>query len=78
MKAQAGRPAKVASALYKSSMNRTKIDQYFLETSKRWTREEIDILVSFENSRTVTELKEMLPGRNDLQIRRMLAFLHSD
>lgn len=71
-----GRPPKVASELY-GRVRSDRVMEYIDETRKRWSRDEIAILEMWAETVTIGHLLEMLPGRNDQQVRRMLEYLSS-
>lgn len=71
-----GRPPTLAASLY-GHVQHQRIMEYTDESSRRWSSQELAVLDMYADTMTVSQLLEMLPGRNDLQVRRMLEFLGS-
>ena len=71
-----GRPPTLASSLY-GPVRQQRVAEYMEESYRRWSRDEIGVLEMWGETATVGQLLEMLPGRNDQQVRRMMEYLSS-
>lgn len=71
------RLASTADTLY-GKIDHARIEEYVQETARlRWSHQEMMILWVWASTKTIQEMSEMLPGRSDQQIRRMLEHLTS-